>query len=274
MQYPRNLWNYKVVTILIFLCLFASVFQWDRSDFSVYAQKDTSQQAAQPDTLSWHRPRFDERRDERHAMVEQHIRGAHEVIRDERVFQAMMHVPRHLFVPRSQRRAAYQNRPLPIGHGQTISQPFIVGYMTELLELEPGEQVLEIGTGSGYQAAVLSEITPEVFTIEIIEELGRAARERFDQLGYNTIQVRLGDGYYGWETQAPFDAIIVTAAAGHIPPPLLRQLKRGGRMMIPLGGPYQVQTLVQVIKNEQGQVTTKQLMPVRFVPMTGAAREQ
>lgn len=267
------MWSKGSINIFIYLCLVALVFQWSAPEFSLYAQGVLPPVPSQVDTLSWERPRFDDRREERNAMVERHIRGARGTIQDERVIEAMNHVPRHLFVPRSQQGAAYQNRPLPIGHGQTISQPLIVGYMTELLELEPGEKVLEIGTGSGYQAAVLSEITPKVYTIEIIEELGRAARERYDQLGYHTIRVQLGDGYYGWEEQAPFDAIIVTAAAGHIPPPLLQQLKPGGRMMIPLGGPYQVQTLVQVMKNDQGEVRTKQLMPVRFVPMTGAAQE-
>jgi protein-L-isoaspartate(D-aspartate) O-methyltransferase len=157
--------------------------------------------------------------------------------------------------------------------GQTISQPFIVGYMTQLLNLSPGARVLEIGTGSGYQAAVLAEITPEVYTVKIIRELGEKARSRFEKLGYSTIRTKTGDGYYGWEKYAPFDAIIVTAAAGHLPPPLVTQIKPGGRIVIPIGSPYHTQTLMNVIKTRDGKIQTERKLPVRFVPMTGAALE-
>lgn len=188
---------------------------------------------------------------------------------DPAVMQAMASVPRHEFVPRDQKAHAYENRPLPIGYGQTISQPYIVALMTDLLELSKGKKVLEIGTGSGYQAAVLNELTPHVFTIEIIEALGQRAIETFKRLQLDNIQVRIGDGYYGWEEQAPFDAIVVTAAADHVPPPLVEQLKHGGRMVIPVGSRFFVQQLVLVTKDNHGKITTRQLLPVRFVPLTG-----
>jgi protein-L-isoaspartate(D-aspartate) O-methyltransferase len=222
------------------------------------------------DTLEWDRPRFDERMEERERLVRTGI--VNEGIRDEAVIEAMLQVPRHKFVAQGQQRQAYLNNPLPIGHGQTISQPYIVAYMAEMLEIEPGDKVLEIGTGSGYHAAVLSELTPYVFSIEIIEPLGRQAKEVYEELGYNTIQTKIADGYYGWEEHAPFDKIIVTAASGHIPPPLIEQLKPGGIMAIPVGGPYQTQTLMKVTKREDGNVRTERLLPVRFVPMTGAAQ--
>jgi len=188
---------------------------------------------------------------------------------DDRVMEVMARVPRHEFVPANQRRYAYQNRPLPIGYGQTISQPYIVAIMTDLLQLERGERVLEVGTGSGYQAAVLAELKTDVYTVEIIPELGREVADRFERLGYKGITTRIGDGYFGWEDHAPFDGIIVTAAAAHIPPPLVRQLKPGGRMVIPVGGPFRVQQLTMVEKSATGEVTTRQLLPVAFVPLTG-----
>jgi protein-L-isoaspartate(D-aspartate) O-methyltransferase len=188
---------------------------------------------------------------------------------DPRVLQAMATVPRHVLVPEALRSAAYDNRPLPIGHGQTISQPYIVALMTDLLTLQPGDRVLEIGTGSGYQAAVLAELGMQVYSIEIIEPLGELARANLAKLGYEDIQVRIGDGYYGWEEHAPFDAIIVTAAASHIPPPLIRQLRPGGHMIIPVGSRFMVQQLVLVDKDEDSEVTTRQVLPVRFVPLTG-----
>jgi protein-L-isoaspartate(D-aspartate) O-methyltransferase len=189
---------------------------------------------------------------------------------DARVMKALAEVPRHQFVPDSQRHYAYRNRPLPIGHGQTISQPYIVAIMTDLLKLSPGDRVLEVGTGSGYQAAVLAELVKEVYSIEIIEPLGKRARELLDKLGYENIETRIGDGYYGWEAHAPFDAIIVTAAADHIPPPLIAQLKPGGRMMIPVGSRFMTQQLVIVEKDSDSKVTTRLILPVRFVPLTGA----
>jgi len=221
--------------------------------------------------LEWDRPRFEEGKAERLRMVKRHIEGS--MVRDERVLEAMRNVPRHLFMRPQDRRVAYEDRPWPIGYGQTISQPSLVAYMTELLELKPGQKVLEIGTGSGYQAAILSELTPYVFTIEILKELAEQAKERFKKLGYKTIRVRQGDGYYGWPEEAPFDAIIVTAAAGHVPPPLIEQLKPGGRMVIPVGGPWQTQYLVRLRKDKEGALSTESLLPVRFVPMTGRVQE-
>jgi protein-L-isoaspartate(D-aspartate) O-methyltransferase len=185
------------------------------------------------------------------------------------VTDAMAKVPRHAFVPLAYRLHAYANRPLPIGHGQTISQPYIVAVMTDLVDLEPGDRVLEIGTGSGYQAAVLAEIAKEVYTVEVIPELARSAKERFKALGYENIESRIGDGYYGWKQHAPFDAIVVTAAAGHIPPPLIEQLRPGGRMIMPVRGYLFTQYLILVTKGPSGGVTSRQILPVRFVPLTG-----
>ena len=187
---------------------------------------------------------------------------------DPRVMQAMNKVPRHEFVPESEKRYAYENRPLPIGYGQTISQPYIVAIMTDLMKLEPGDRVLEIGTGSGYQAAVLAELVQEVYSIEIIGDLARRARTTLDQQGYEKIKTRVGDGYYGWQEQAPFDAIVVTAAADHVPPPLIKQLKPGGRMLIPVGSRFMTQQLILVTKTGD-DITTRLLLPVRFVPLTG-----
>ncbi|WP_372527316.1 protein-L-isoaspartate(D-aspartate) O-methyltransferase [Piscinibacter sp.] len=188
---------------------------------------------------------------------------------DERVMAAMAGVPRHEFVPADQRPYAYQNRPLPIGHGQTISQPYIVALMTDLARVEPGHKVLEVGTGSGYQAAVMAHLARAVYTIEIIEPLGLQATQRLQRLGYDNVQVRLGDGYHGWEEHAPYDVILVTAAASHIPPPLIRQLKAGGRMVIPVGASFLIQQLMLVEKNLDGTVSTRQILPVAFVPLTG-----
>ncbi|HEY3046269.1 MAG TPA: protein-L-isoaspartate(D-aspartate) O-methyltransferase [Polaromonas sp.] len=191
---------------------------------------------------------------------------------DERVMAVMGKVPRHEFVPVEQLPYAYRNRPLPIGHGQTISQPYIVALMTDLARVEPGHKVLEVGTGSGYQAAVLAHLARAVYTIEIVEPLGLRARQRLQKLGYDNVQVRLGDGYHGWEEHAPYDAILVTAAASHIPPPLIRQLKAGGRMVIPVGAAFMVQQLMLVEKNADGTVSTRQILPVAFVPLTGGKR--
>jgi protein-L-isoaspartate(D-aspartate) O-methyltransferase len=185
------------------------------------------------------------------------------------VYRAMAKVPRHEFVPPEQRGRAYLNRPLPIGYGQTVSQPYIVALMTELLEVETGDAVLEIGTGSGYQAAILAQLVDRVYTIEIVQELGEQASNRLRTLGYGNVTVRVGDGYYGWEEHAPFAAIIVTAAASHIPPPLVRQLRSGGKMVIPVGSRFMTQYLVMVEKDLDGTVTTRQLLPVNFVPLTG-----
>jgi protein-L-isoaspartate(D-aspartate) O-methyltransferase len=188
---------------------------------------------------------------------------------DPRVLKAMKTVPRHEYVPDKHKQQAYRNRPLPIGYGQTISQPAIVALMTNLLELEPSDKALEIGTGSGYQAAVLAELVDQVFSIEIVPELAERAARDLKRTGYNNVTTRQGDGYYGWEEQAPFDAIIVTAAADHIPPRLLKQLKPGGRMVIPVGSRFMVQHLVLVKKTEDSDILTEQLLPVQFVPLTG-----
>lgn len=189
---------------------------------------------------------------------------------DSRVMDVMGSVARHRFVPVDQAPYAYENRPLPIGYGQTISQPYIVALMTDLMNTRSGDKVLEIGTGSGYQAAILAELGAQVFTIEIVEPLGRQATERLKQSGYKNVSVRVGDGYYGWQAQAPFDAIIVTAAASHVPPPLVQQLKPGGKMVIPVGSPFLTQHLMLVEKGTDGSVSSRQILPVRFVPLTGA----
>jgi protein-L-isoaspartate(D-aspartate) O-methyltransferase len=185
------------------------------------------------------------------------------------VLASMNTVKRHVLVPERQRRFAYENRPLPIGYGQTISQPYIVALMTELIEPDPDDVVLEVGTGSGYQAAILAELVHHVYSIEIIEALATRARQDLENLGYKNITTKLGDGYYGWLEHAPFDAIVVTAAASHVPPPLIEQLKPGGRMVIPVGGRFWTQTLLLLEKTEKGEVITRQFGAVRFVPLTG-----
>jgi protein-L-isoaspartate(D-aspartate) O-methyltransferase len=190
-------------------------------------------------------------------------------VRDARVLDVMRRTPRHLFVPPAQARYAYEDRPLPIGRGQTISQPYMVAIMTELLDTKKEQRVLEIGTGSGYQAAVLSPLVAEVYTIEIVEPLGREAGERLRSLGYKNIEVRIGDGYLGWPEKSPFDRIIVTAGAEHIPIPLVEQLVPGGRMVIPVGPSGQMQILKLVIKGKRGprDFRTEDVMPVAFVPL-------
>jgi protein-L-isoaspartate(D-aspartate) O-methyltransferase len=191
---------------------------------------------------------------------------------DPGVLEAMRSVPRHLFVPPSLQNQAYYDNPLPIGEGQTISQPYIVALMTELLRPAPGQRVLEIGTGSGYQAAVLSALVAEVYTIEIKEPLFREASARLRELGYRNVHTRHGDGYYGWEEAGPFDGILITAAVDHVPPPLLRQLVDGGRMVLPLGHPFSYQNLVLVTRSGD-DYTLQQVTGVLFVPMTGKALE-
>lgn len=215
--------------------------------------------------LVWNPPRFAERREDRAKMVGT-LRTSYGM-KDRDILAAMNAVPRHKFVTRGQQRRAYDDRPLPIGHGQTISQPFMVAEMTRLLELEPSDRVLEIGTGSGYQAAVLTEFTPHVYTVEIVKPLLDSATKRLAELGYTIVRTKHGDGFFGWEEKAPFDAIIVTCAAGQIPPPLLRQLAPGGRMVIPVGPVHAVQSLMLVTKDEEGAVSSRSVMPVRFVPL-------
>ncbi len=208
------------------------------------------------------------RASERQLMVDKQLvaRG----IRDNRVLDAMRRVPRHLFVPKAHQREAYEDHPVPIGLKQTISQPYIVAYMSEVLKLQPGDRVLEIGTGSGYQAAILGELAGEVYSMEILPELGKRASSVLEGLGYKDIQVRIGDGYKGWPEKAPFDAIIVTAAPPNVPQPLLEQLKVGGRMIIPVGTFRQGLMLIQ--RGEDG-FDEENVLPVSFVPMTGEALE-
>jgi protein-L-isoaspartate(D-aspartate) O-methyltransferase len=217
--------------------------------------------------------KYDEARKQLVKQIEQDVKDTQSYLGKKelspRVIQALLSVPREEFVPESQKRFAYQNRPLPIGYGQTISQPYIVAIMTDLLDTKPGDKVLEVGTGSGYQAAVLDEIVNNVYSIEIIEELSDEAAARLKRLGYSKIKIRTGDGYYGWESEAPFDGIVVTAAASYIPPPLIKQLKPGGRMIIPVGSRFMTQQLLLVTKQDDGSITTRQILPVRFVPLTG-----
>jgi len=215
-------------------------------------------------------PAFAERVDERKRMVDRQIRARD--VKDPNVLKAMQIVPRHAFVPAGWQWAAYTDRPLSIGEGQTISQPYIVAFMTEALNLKPDSKVLEIGTGSGYQAAVCAEIAREVYTIEIVEGLAKSAKERLKKLGYKNVFVKAGDGFFGWPDKAPFDAIIGTAAAKRIPEPLLEQLKPGGRMIIPTGRAWG-QYLELITKDKKGKIRKSRVMPVRFVPMTGEVQK-
>jgi protein-L-isoaspartate(D-aspartate) O-methyltransferase len=207
---------------------------------------------------------------ERQRMVMEQLmpRGIHE----ERVLAAMSKVPREEFVPQDWRAPSYTDQPLPIGYGQTISQPFIVAFMTEQLRLAPGDRVLEIGTGSGYQAAILAEIGAKVYSIEIIEALAKTAEATLERLGYKNVHVKVGDGYRGWPEHAPFDAVIVTCAPDHVPQPLVDQLKEGGRMIIPVGG-FGDQELY-LLEKKNGQLEQRAVLPVRFVPMAGEAEER
>ena len=213
----------------------------------------------------------DEYRDARLLMVRRQIASrlaGRNPVTDTVVLRAMETVPRHRFVRPADVDRAYSDRPLPVGHGQTISQPYIVAAMTEMMHVVRGDVVLEIGTGSGYQAAVLAEITDSVYTIEVVEPLGQAAARRLAELGYGTVRTLVGDGYFGWPDHPPFDGILVTAAASHIPPPLVEQLKPGARMVIPVGAPFQVQSLMLVEKQRDGSVIQWNMGAVRFVPLT------
>ena len=207
---------------------------------------------------------------ERREMVARQLRARG--IADERVLAAMERVPRHELVPPGVRDQAYADRPLPIGHEQTISQPFIVAFMTQALRPAPGDRVLEVGTGSGYQAAVLAELVARVYSIEIVAPLGERARRDLERLGYRNVEVRIGDGYEGWPEHAPFDAIIVTCSPEHVPAPLVAQLREGGRMIIPVGETHGEQALYLLEKRGR-RVVQRAVLPVRFVPMTGRARE-
>ena len=207
-----------------------------------------------PDTLQFS--------EERQQMVEQQLRRRD--IKDPRVLEVMGRVPRHLLVPEHLRREAYEDYPLSIGHGQTIAQPYIVAFMTQALDVKPGHKVLEIGTGSGYQAAVLAELAREVYTIEIVEPLGKSAREALASLGYRNVHVRIGDGYQGWPEEAPFDRVIVTAAPEDVPPALVEQLATGGLMAVPVGTVFQE---LKILRKTPAGLETLARMPVRFVPM-------
>ena len=204
---------------------------------------------------------------ERERMVQEQLmpRGIHE----ERVLAAIAKVPREEFVPPEARAASYTDQPLPIGYGQTISQPFVVGFMTEQLQLKRDDRVLEIGTGSGYQAAILAELVAEVYSIEIIEPLAKNAEATLARLGYKNVQVKAGDGYKGWPERAPFDAVIVTCAPSHVPQPLVDQMKEGGRMIIPVGGLGEQK--LYLLEKKNGQLEQRAVLPVRFVPMAGEA---
>jgi protein-L-isoaspartate(D-aspartate) O-methyltransferase len=231
--------------------------------------RDANEKPLQPPDHN--HPAFSERVRERERMVTYDIKNRG--VSDPNVLRAMRTVPRHAFVQRWDLERAYADHPLPIGLNQTISQPYIVAYMTEYLELDANSKVFEVGTGSGYQAAVCGEIAGEVYTVEIVEKLADSAKDRLENLGYRNVRVRHADGYFGWEQKAPFDAIIITAATGFVPPPLIEQLEPGGRMILPLGSPYGSQWLVLITKDDKGEVRSRSLIPVRFVPMTGRAME-
>jgi protein-L-isoaspartate(D-aspartate) O-methyltransferase len=225
-------------------------------------------------TVSRSHPAFAERVAEREQMVREGIENyPFRPVRDPKVLAAMRRVPRHVFVPDTFRKDAYRNSPLLIGHNQTISQPYIVASMTEMLELERSHRVLEIGTGSGYQAAVLAELCDHVYTVEIIPSLGHQAEALLKELGYDHVHVKIGDGYEGWPEHAPFDRILVTCAPEDIPGPLIEQLADGGRIVIPVGEVNRVQYLVVVTKGRNGRISRENTYPVRFVPMTGKASQ-
>jgi protein-L-isoaspartate(D-aspartate) O-methyltransferase len=229
--------------------------------------KSAAVQSSVPPRPDHDHPVFSERRDEREAMVDTQIRDRG--IQDSGVLKAMRAVPRHAFVPADAVQYAYMDGALPIDNGQTISQPYVVAFMTEMLKLDPNSRVLEIGTGSGYQAAVCAEIAREVYTIEIVKPLAKAASERLKSLGYFNVFVKAGDGYYGWPDKAPFDAIIGTATADRIPPPWIEQLKPTGRMVLPVQDSNGMQSLILAAKDAAGNLRERTILPVRFVPMTG-----
>ncbi len=284
-------WMYLGLSLLIALALFTIIFTINcaKEPEPVLAsgneekEADANQAPAEPNQQPEQEPKdpndkkplrpdhkhpaFKERVKERARMVTRQIQARD--VNDPNVLKAMRIVPRHAFVRPTEQRFAYIDNPLPIDYDQTISQPYIVAFMTDALKLKPNSKVLEIGTGSGYQAAVCAEIAQQVYTIEIVEGLAKSAKERLKKLGYPNVFVRAGDGYFGWPNKAPFDAIIGTAAAGRVPPPLIEQLKPGGRMILPCGSPYGFQFLVLITKDKKGNLHKSNVMPVRFVPMTG-----
>ena len=286
-------WVYVALCLLILPALFTIIFTVNcaKEPEPVVASQETESDANQataepnqraeqeqkdPNDKKLLRPdhkhqAFVESIEERTKMVAWQIQARD--VKDPNVLKAMRVVPRHAFVRFSEQRYAYTDHPLPIGFDQTISQPYIVAFMTEALQLKPGSKVLEIGTGSGYQAAVCAEIAKQVYTIEIVEGLAQRAEKCLKELGYPNVFVRFGDGFFGWPDVAPFDAIIGTAAAGRIPEPLLEQLKPGGRMILPYGRPWDFQYLVLITKDEKGKISKSNVMPVRFVPMTGEVQK-
>jgi len=288
-------WMYVGLSLLIPLTLFAIIFtincakepepvvaseNEDKEADANQAPAEPNQQPEQerkdpndksPLRLEHKHPAFKERTKERAGMVARQIQARD--VKDPNVLAAMRIVPRHAFIRPTEQRYAYADYPLPIGYDQTISQPYIVAFMTEALKLKPNSKVLEIGTGSGYQAAVCAEIAQQVYTIEIVEGLAKRAKKCLKELGYPNVFVRFGDGFFGWPDVAPFDAIIGTAAAGRIPPPLLEQLKPGGRMILPVEGSFGFQHLVVITKDDKGNLRKRNVMPVRFVPMTGEVQK-
>ena len=264
----------QLSVLFLVLCLgfgFGSVLQARRAFASAAQAEKNVEEANEPSRPDHSHPAFQQRGEERNRMVQRQI--AWRQVKDPNVLKAMRAVPRHAFVPPSQRAYAYADHPLPIGHGQTISQPYIVAFMTEALKLDPNSRVLEIGTGSGYQAAVCAEIARDVYSIEIVEPLAKSAARLLKKLGYRNVFVKAGDGFYGWPDKEPFDAIIGTAAAVRIPPALIRQLKTGGRMILPVENELGFQYLILATKDENGRLHRKNVMPVRFVPMTGDVRK-
>ena len=279
-------WGYAILALVLFVGSYLCVVVYkgatrgsltfavenDQADTKLRSEQEQKDPNETKPPLPDHKhPAFSERLDERERMVAVYIQS--EGVRDPNVLRAMRTVPRHAFVLSSDLRRAYGDYPLSIGLNQTISQPYIVAYMTEALQLRPDCEVLEVGAGSGYQAAVCAEIAQQVYTIEILEQLAKSAGDRLQKLGYKNVLVKAGDGYFGWKERGPFDAIIVTCAAGMVPPPLIEQLKPNGRMILPLGSPYGFQSLVLVTKDDKGQPRSKRLLPVRFVPMVGRASQ-
>ncbi len=269
-QGTRTRWPQRAVltafaAVAVFSCTVTCRGGDDKAGSSKGAKGPPAPPAATKPARPWKPPICTARKSERAQMVRViRLHG----LKDPAVLKAMGAVGRHEFVPAGYSRQAYDDTPLPIGHGQTISQPYIVAEMTRQLKLNKDSRVLEIGSGSGYQAAVLTEFTRHVYTIEIIKPLAEAAKKRLKRLGYHVVQCHRGDGYYGWPKAGPFDAIIVTCAAGQVPPPLIKQLKPGGRMVIPVGGPFSIQHLLLIEKQKDGKIRSRSLMAVRFVPLT------
>jgi protein-L-isoaspartate(D-aspartate) O-methyltransferase len=260
----------KVVYLFIWLLCFAAIPLIVHAETEPNKSSSDINEVHKPQRIiapDHNHPAFNERTKERRRLVDRYILA--EGVKEPNVIKAMVTVPRHAFVREDELSRAYGDYPLPIGYGQTISQPYIVAYMTQALRLGANDKVLEVGTGSGYQAAVCAEIAEVVYTIEIVEPLAKSAEQKLKELGYHNIISKAGDGYYGWEENAPFDAIIITAAAGFVPPPLIEQLKEGGRIIAPIGSPFGNQTLMLITKDENGKIQSKRLLPVMFVPMTG-----